>query len=265
MAQPLDVARSPYSIDMPSVRVITTADLIDAVKRGYADFLTIPTHLVMLGLIYPILGVFLAGSAFGYDLLPLLFPLVSGFALIGPFAGVGLYEMSRRREAGMEPTFQDAIQVFKTPALGSLIGMGLVLVAIFVLWLLSANAIFGFTIGRAPTEPYGVWLREIVTTPKGWALILIGNAVGFAFAVLVLTISVVSFPLILDRGVGVGMAIATSRRAVLANPRAMATWGLIVVGLLIVGSLPVFIGLAVVMPILGHATWHLYRKVVVAD
>lgn len=263
MAQLQDATHLVPLGDVPEVRKISTDDLRDVLARGYADFMTIPTHLFILGLIYPILGVFLASSAFGYDLLPLLFPLVSGFALIGPFAGIGLYEMSRRREAGIPPTYQDAIEVFRSPAIGSLIGMGLVLVVIFVLWLLAANTVFNLTIGRSPNEAYGEWLREIFFTPKGWALIVIGNLVGFVFAVLVLMISVVSFPLILDRRVGVATAIATSRRAVLANPFTMAMWGLIVAGLLALGSIPVFIGLAVVMPVLGHATWHLYRKVVV--
>ncbi len=251
-------------LDTPDVRTITGDDLKDALAKGYADFMAIPTHLVLLGLIYPILGLVLASSAFGYNVLPLLFPLASGFALIGPLAGVGLYEMSRRREAGLEPTWQDATQVFRSPAIGSIVAMGLVLVVIFVLWLLTAQAIFGLTIGLSPTESYGEWLRGILTTPRGWALILLGNAAGLAFAVLVLTISVIAFPLILDRGAGVGTAIATSRRAVLANPGTMAQWGLIVAGLVVLGSLPVFIGLAIVMPILGHATWHLYRKVVAA-
>lgn len=246
---------------IPAVRTITPADLTDVLRAGYADFLAIPTHLVLLSLIYPIVGVILAMSAFGYDVLPLLFPLASGFALIGPFAGIGLYDMSRRREAGLEPTWKDAGEVFRSPAIGSVIAMGVVLAAIFVLWLMTAKTIFALTIGLSP-DTYDAWIREILTTPRGWALIVIGNIAGFAFAVLVLTISVIAFPLILDRGASVGVAIATSRRAVLANPVAMALWGLIVAALLALGSLPLFIGLAIVMPILGHATWHLYRKVV---
>ena len=262
MATPHVFASHGSLVGPASVRTISTADLRDALSEGYADFMAKPTHLFVLGLVYPILGIWLASSAFGYDVLPLLFPLASGFALIGPLAGIGLYEMSRRREAGLEPRFQDAIEVFRSPAIGSVLGMGLVLVAIFVLWLLTAQAIFGLTVGISPTISYGDWLREILTTPRGWALVLFGNAAGLAFAVLVLTISVVAFPLILDRGAEVGAAMATSRRAVLANPGTMALWGFVVAALVFLGSLPFFVGLAVVMPILGHATWHLYRKVV---
>lgn len=263
MATPHVFASHASPVGAAAVQTITTADLKDALAKGYADFMAKPTHLFVLGLVYPFLGIWLASSAFGYDVLPLLFPLASGFALIGPLAGVGLYEMSRRREAGLEPTWADALAVFRTPAIGSVFGMGLVLVAIFVLWLLTAQAIFGLTVGLSPTVSYWEWLREIVATPRGWALVLLGNAAGFAFAVLVLTISVVAFPLILDRQAEVGAAMATSRRAVLANPGTMGLWGFVVAALVALGSLPFFIGLAVVMPILGHATWHLYRKVVV--
>jgi uncharacterized membrane protein len=105
----------------------------------------------------------------------------------------------------------------------------------------------------------------VLTTPEGYRLIVVGNAVGFIFAVVAFALSAVSFPLLLDRHVGVAAAIVTSVRAVLKNPVTMAAWGLLVAVALAIGSLPFFIGLAVVMPVLGHATWHLYRKVVEPD
>jgi uncharacterized membrane protein len=140
--------------------------------------------------------------------------------------------------------------------------MGAVLVAVFILWMLTAQLIFRITIGTLSSESVPALFRDVLGTGRGWALIILGNLVGAAFAVLVLTISVIAFPIILDRNVGVGAAIQASRAAVLANPVPMAIWGLVVAGLLALGSLPVFVGLAVVLPILGHATWHLYRKVV---
>ena len=257
-----DVITAGLSGPAPTIRTITTRDLTDSLKRGYADFMAMPSHLVFVGLIYPVIGFVLGAAAFGYDLMPLLFPLASGFALIGPLAGIGLYELSRRREAGIEVSWTDAFAVRRSPAIASIIGMGLVLVAIFLLWILTANAIFGLTMGARPPGSYGALLHEILTTRHGWALIVLGNVAGAAFAVLVLTISVVAFPYILDRNAGIAAAIDTSRRAVLANPRAMATWGAMVAGLLALGSIPVFVGLAIVMPVLGHATWHLYRAVV---
>lgn len=247
---------------IPPVRDVDGTDLRDALADGYADFMAMPSHLVFVGLIYPLLGVFLAAFAFGYEVLPLLFPLASGFALVGPLAGIGLYELSRRREAGLATSWRDAFAVLRSPAISHIVAMGAVLVVVFLLWLSTAYALFHALMGADAGVPYPDLIRLILTTGRGWALIVVGNALGFAFAVLVLTISVIAFPMILDRNVGIGVAMETSRRAVLANPRTMASWGAIVAGLVALGSIPLFVGLAVVMPILGHTTWHLYRRVV---
>lgn len=256
--------RSAVGGAAPAVRQLTTEDLKGVLRDGYADFMAMPSHLVFVGLIYPILGIFLSSLAFGQATLPLLFPLASGFALVGPLAGIGLYELSRRRERGEEPTWKQAFDVLRSPAIGTIVGMGLVLVVIFLLWMATAYTLFHAIIGPRLQESYPDLLREILTTGRGWALIVVGNVVGLAFAVLVLTVSVVAFPLILDREVGIGTAMETSRRLVLENPRTMTAWGAIVAGLLALGSIPLFVGLAVVMPILGHATWHLYRRGVAA-
>lgn len=246
----------------PNARIIGTDDLKAALAKGYADFMAMPSHLIFIGLIYPIVGIFLSSFAFGVATMPLLFPLASGFALVGPLAGIGLYEFSRRRERGEEPTWSEFFDVLKSPSIGSIVTMGVVLVVIFLLWLATAYGLFHAIMGDRVNDSYSDLIREILTTGRGWALILVGNAVGLAFAVLVLTISVIAFPMILDRNVGVGTAIEMSRRVVLANPATMAAWGAIVAGLLALGSIPIFIGLAIVMPILGHATWHLYRATV---
>jgi uncharacterized membrane protein len=246
----------------PPVNQVNTADLLGVLRKGYEDFLAMPSHVAFISLIYPVLGLLFASMAFGYDVLPLFFPLVSGFALVGPLAAVGLYELSRRRELGLETRWSDAIEVLRSPAIGSIVAMGAVLVVIFILWLLSAQAIWGFTMGGTRMESYGQLLREVLTTGRGWALIIIGNLVGFAFAALVLIISVIAFPMILDRNVGVGEAMATSRRAVLENPVNMSIWGVMVAAVVLVASVPLFVGLALALPILGHSTWHLYRKVV---
>jgi uncharacterized membrane protein len=207
-------------------------------------------------------GLVLAWLAFGYDMLPLVFPLASGFALIGPVAAVGLYEISRRREQGDDITWADAFGVVRAPAFGAIVVLGLLLLAIFLLWLGVAHAIYAVTLGPEPPAGVGAFVRDVFTTGAGWAMIALGVGVGFLFALLVLTISVVSFPLLLDRDVGLYAAVATSVRAVMANPGPMAVWGLIVAAGLAIGSVPLFLGLIIVMPVLGHATWHLYRKLV---
>jgi uncharacterized membrane protein len=245
----------------PEIHKIGVADIKDALAKGVDDFLAMPSHLVFLGLIYPLLGIPLAAA----NDLHLLYPLASGFALLGPFAAVGLYEVSRRREMGLDTSWRHAFDVLRSPAMPSIIVLGGILMVIFLCWLGAAQALYVGLFGNHPPTSLLRLLRESLTTPHGWALIILGNGIGFLFAVLVLSISVISFPLLLDRDVGVAVAIHTSVRAVVANPIMMALWGLIVAALLVLGSLPFFVGLALVMPILGHATWHLYRRVVQRD
>jgi uncharacterized membrane protein len=247
---------------LPEVCRIKAADLREVLIKGLDDFGAYRTDVIFLCLIYPFVGISLAWLTFGNESLPLLFPLASGFALIGPVAAVGLYEMSRRREQGIPITWADAFGAISSPASGAILVLGLALLAIFLLWLLAANVIYAVTLGPEPPVSIAAFVRDVFTTRAGWAMIVEGVGVGFLFSLLVLAISVVSFPLLLDRGVGLRTAVLTSIRAVAANPGPMAVWGLIVAGALVIGSIPAFLGLIFVMPVLGHATWHLYRKVV---
>jgi uncharacterized membrane protein len=265
MAQAHVVVGAGEAATAPVIRKIGLADLKDALSRGVDDFLAMPSHAVFLCLIYPVVGFVLARLVLGYNVLPMLFPLAAGFALVGPFAAIGLYEMSRRRELGLDVSWRHALDVFRSPSIGPILVLGLILVAIFLTWLAVAQAIYVASFGYTPAASMPHFIQQVFGTPAGWALIIVGNGVGFLFAALVLTMSVVSFPLLLDRDVGAATAILTSVRAVLANPVIIAIWGLIVAALLALGSIPAFFGLAVVMPVLGHATWHLYRKVVEPD
>ena len=249
----------------PIVRKIGVADLKDAVAKGIDDFLAMPTHVIFLAVIYPVVGLLLAAITFGYDLIPLLFPLAGGFALIGPFAAIGLYELSRQRERGVEVSWKHAFGLLRYPSLDAIAAMGLVLMIVFLVWLATAQLLYQSLFGYALPESIRQFLSDILTTPAGWTLIIAGNGIGFLFAALAMTISVVSFPLLLDRDVGAIVAMHTSVRAVLRNPLMMAVWGLFVAAALVIGSLPFFVGLAVVLPVLAHSTWHLYRKVVEPD
>ena len=248
---------------LPAVRRITVSDLREALRKGIDDFREIPTQAVFLGLIYPIVGLFLWSVMVRYDVLPLLFPLVAGFALLGPFAAVGLYELSRRRELGLDSDWHHAFDVLRSPARWSIFALAVLLLVIFGAWLGVAHTIYVRTMGDTPLASVFTFADKVLTTKPGWELIAIGNGVGFLFAVVTLMVSVVSFPLALDRKVDPATAIITSIRAVLVNPLPMMVWGFIVAVSLLAGSIPFLFGLAVVMPVLGHATWHLYRRVVV--
>lgn len=249
----------------PTVRHITMADLTDALRLGFEDFWAKPSHYVFLCLIYPIVGVILTQWSSGSNAVQLVYPLMSGFALVGPFAAIGLYEISRRRERGMDTSWRHAFDVRHSPALPSIAVIGAMLVALFLVWLYTAQSIYVSLFGDQPPASVSGFLEQVFTTSAGWKLIVLGNAAGFVFAVIVLATTAVAFPLLLDRDVGAVAAIETSARAVIANPGPMAMWGLIVAALLVIGSIPLFAGLAVVVPVLGHATWHLYRKVVEPD
>ena len=254
--------RGSRDIALPTVRRIRTSDLKAVLMRGLADFEAYRSDVIFICLIYPLVGILLAWLSFGYHFLPLLFPLASGFALLAPVAAVGLYEMSRRREQGHRIGWIDAFGVVRSPGFGAILVLGLVLLAIFVLWMLAAVVIYQLTLGPEPPLSITAFVRDVFTTSAGWTMIVVGVGLGFLFALLVLAISVVSFPLLLDRDVGLYGAVSTSIRAVAANPGPMAVWGLIVAGGLVIGMIPAFLGLIIVMPVLGHATWHLYRKVV---
>jgi len=261
------VARSGRSAAAapPQVRSLTRHDLRIALRRGLADFSAFRSDVVFLCLLYPVIGATLVWVAFHLDFLHLLFPLVAGFALIGPMAGVGLYELSRRREQGRPAGWADALAVLRNPSLGSIASLAAMQLALFMAWLFVADQIYAATLGLHTPASVGAFLTDLTTTQAGGVMIVLGTGIGFLFALAALSISVVSFPLLLERNVGVVTAVATSLRVTMRNPGMVCIWGLIVAVTLTLGAIPAFLGLVVVMPVLGHATWHLYRRAVSAE
>jgi len=213
-------------------------------------------------LIYPIAMLVVARIYAGYDVLPLVFPLLTGYTLIGPLVAIGMYELSRRRERGLDTSRSHAFDVIRFASIGSIVALSALLMLIYIVWLGIAWAIYQLNFGGAAPESILAFALQIVATPAGWATIFVGCGVGFVFATVTFTLSVVSFPMLVDRDVGFVTAVQTSVRAVAANPITMGIWAFIVASGLLIGALPFFVGLAVVLPVLGHATWHLYRKVV---
>ncbi len=256
------IAGASETPENPAIRKIGIGDLRQALVKGWDDFAAFPSQAVFIVLIYPVVGFILLQLALGNATLPLIFPLVAGFALVGPLAAVGLYELSRRRELGLDTHWTHAFDVLKNPSIYAIAALGIVLLILFSAWMMSAHALYMALMGPYAPDSIQTFLRDVLTTEAGWMLIVVGNAVGFVFAAIALTIGAISFPMLVDRDVGAAVAVWTSIRTMIANPVTMAAWGFIVGSLLLLGSLPFFVGLAVVMPLLGHASWHLYRRAV---
>ena len=248
--------------ELPMVQTLTFSDLRAALRAGYQDFVKTRADAIFLVLIYPVAGLVLFGFGLSKNMVPLLAPLILGFALIGPVAAVGLYEISRKREQGGTARWLDAFGVFRSPSFGAILALGFYMVMLLLVWLMVAQSIYVQTLGPDLPTTFGAFMSQVFKTGAGWTMILLGNAAGFLFAMLALAISVVSFPLLLDRKVGVPVAVVTSVRVFLHNPGVVLTWGLIVGAMLVLGAIPMLLGLIVVIPVLGHATWHLYRRAV---
>jgi uncharacterized membrane protein len=266
MASTFHVYFGPEALDTRiRLRMIEPRDCIAALREGLDDFLAMPTHGVFVAIFYAIAGIVLVGLTSFSNALHLVFPFAAGFALVGPFVAIGLYEMSRRREKGLRASWRDAFAVARSPALPSILALGLLLFFIFAVWIGVAQLLYDWLYGPKPPAAALPFLGDVLTTGRGWALILLGGLIGFGFAALALCLSIVSFPLMLDRDVGLVPAVVASVLTARDNPAAVALWGLIVAAALILGSVPLFIGLAIVMPVLGHATWRLYRRAIERD
>jgi cytochrome c oxidase subunit 2 len=251
-----------------AINRITIGDLKDVLVKGFDDFGAYRTDILFLIVIYPIISIVIIAASFNYELIPLLFPLASGSVIMGPFVGVFLYEMSRRRELNFERHHEDnhswanALSVIRSRNFGAIMLLGLILVALYLVWLGVAWWLYRAISGPQPLYSVGKFVQDLFLSEAGWWLIGLGCGLGFVFAAIVLVITNVAFPLLLDRDVGLATAIMTSIRAAALNPGAIAGWGFIVGAGLVIGAIPLFIGLVVVMPVLCHATWHLYRKLI---
>ncbi len=245
-----------------TINTLAVGDLKDALRKGFADFMAMPSHLIFIAAIYPIGMILLARLTYSYDILPMLFPLIAGFAIMGPLVGVGLYEISRRREMGLETTWSDVLKVWDSPGRGSILAVGLLLFIVFGAWMWAADRLYASLMGARTFDSIGGFLQAVLTTSAGWTLIVVGHAVGFCFAALAFLVSAVSFPLLLDRPVGAGAAIRASVLTVRRNAWVMTIWAAIIAAGLMAGTALFFAGLAVALPVLAHASWHLYRRAV---
>lgn len=244
-------------------RKITLRDLWGALRSGYDDYgANFGTFFVLIAFYFMsalVIALFATEQALWY----LAFPMVAGFNLLGPIVATAFFEMSRQREMGRTPNWMNAFSFIHTHSFAPILALTIVMMVLYVGWLSMAELIYFGTFGDRSPASLGEFIEQLFSTRHGAALISYGNLVGFLFAFAALAISVVAFPLALDKPVTSVTAISVSVRAVSSNAYVMAVWGLLVVALLLIGALFFLIGLAFTLPILGHATWHLYRKLVV--
>lgn len=255
-------AAAPLEGRLPAARRITPEDLSWALRQGWDDFNAKRGDILILALIYPVVGLLVFATVADVDAFALAFPLAAGLSIMGPAVASGFYEIARRREEGEPATWRHFFDPWRGRAGAPLAFMTLGLGAVFVLWVAAAWGIYSALFGDQPGLGVADFLVQVLTTPRGWALVMVGNVVGAMFAAVVLAASAVSFPMLVDRDTNAAAALANSLRTTAANPGAYLRWGLIVGVLLAAGSIPLFVGLAVVLPVLGYATWHLYTRAV---
>lgn len=254
-----------HDLAQPTINPLTMPDLGRALKRGFQDFTAMRTDVMFMAVAYPLIGLLIAGLAFQTSLAPLLLPVSAGFAILGPIVCVGLYEMSKRRERGTTPSWGQAFGAVRPEIIGPLLAMAAYLLMLFTAWLFAADLIHQVAMGGAVPATLGAFIVDVTTTTGGITMLVLGTLVGFVFALIALVTTVVAAPMLVDRPVGLPLAVSTSVRVARANTLPILAWGAIVAVLLAIGIATAFIGLIVVLPVLGHATWHLYRAAVSFD
>jgi len=249
------------ALDDPRVRALSVDDVSAALADGLRDFRAAPTFGLLIGAIYAVGGNLMLAFFASFDMLWLAYPMAAGFALVAPFAATGLYETSRRLATGESTAMSDLIGAVPPHAKRELAYMALVTAFGLIVWIYAAGFVYALFFGLRPAD-YTDIVTAVVSTPRGVAFLMTGNALGAVLATVIFSISVVSYPLLLDRDRDFVTAMITSIRVVLAAPMILMGWGIFVATMLVIAMVPMFLGLVVVLPWLGHASWHLYRRAV---
>jgi uncharacterized membrane protein len=245
----------------PHVRKIEVADVLDAIEQGVRDFARAPKYGMFFGGVYAVGGLLMFWVAVSLGYFYLIYPAVMGFALLAPFGAAGTYEISRRLEQGEKLSWSAVLGAVWRRAGRELGWLALVSMFTFIIWLDIAMFVFLAFYGlHVPT--FSDLFSQVLTTPYGLLFLLVGNGVGAIIALVVFSFTVVSPPLIVDRNVDFITAMSASVRSVRTNPKPMLVWAIVIGADLAIAFATFFVALLVVFPILGHATWHLYRRVI---
>ncbi len=250
---------------MPTARTVTPSDIVAALKDGLSDYTAAPMFGVFFGGIYALGGLFILACLTLIDMPWMIIPVAVGFPLIGPFVAAGLYEVSRERAAGRQPQWRDVLLVVVQQRQRQLGWMAFVVLFIFWMWIYQVRVLLAIFLGFQGFSSIGDFLTIVTTTSDGLGFLAVGTLVGAFLSLVLFCTTVIAMPLLLDRDLDFVSAMIVSFRVVFLNPVAMIGWGIIVAASAIVAMIPVFLGLLIVLPVLGHATWHLYRRAVQWD
>lgn len=256
-----DASHPITAADDPKVRALTLEDISGALADGMRDFRAAPGFGLLVGAVYTLGGNLLLAIFASLDMLYLAYPMAAGFALVAPFAAIGVYETSRRLANGEGTSISELIGAVPPHARREIAYMALVTAFGLIVWIYAAGFLYALFFGMRPLD-YGDIVTTAVSTPRGIAFLMAGNVLGAIIATIIFSVSAVSYPFLLDQDRDFVTAMITSIRVVLASPMVLMSWGIYVATLLVIAMLPMFLGLVVVLPWLGHASWHLYKRAV---
>ena len=248
---------------MPDVNALSVADLRAALMAGLSDFARAPLYGLGIGAIFALIGATIVLALTVWDIPWMIYPFAIGFPLIGPFAAVGLFEVSRRLEKGEPISWSIVFSAVWRQRGRELSWMAFVMLFFFWMWMYQVRLLIALFLGRLSFATLEKFFNIVLYTPEGWLFLAVGHLVGAALALVLFSITVVSIPLLMERNYDFVTAMITSVKSVVASPVVMLGWGVFVTLAIIAASLPLFAGLLVVLPILGHATWHIYKRAVV--
>ena len=258
MSEVTHVAASP----MPKIQALTFDQLQRAFTRGIADFAAKPVHSLAIGAACAFFGIAIVACISWLHIPWMIYPFAIGFPLVGPFFAVGLYEISRRLETGEPVTFGAIFSRMWVQRGRELSWMAFVVLFVIWVWVYQVRLLMALFLGMKSFSTLDKFVSIILTTPEGLGFLFVGHIVGAVLALVFFSITVISIPLLMERELDIVTAMITSVKVVLASPAVMIGWGIFVTLAVIFASMPVFLGFLIVLPILGHTTWHIYKKTV---
>ncbi|SDR18029.1 DUF2189 domain-containing protein [Pseudovibrio sp. Tun.PSC04-5.I4] len=259
---PVSAQSTGHKLVKPIVHQVTIGDITSSLKLGTLDFLNAPLIGLGFGAFFMIGGVLVTILSFWVDMSYISYPLACGFLLLGPFTALGLYEVSRRLQAGQTLYLRDLFGLMWELRRGEIAWMAFVVIFIQFLWMFKVHLLLALFLGMKGYGTFIQFAQTIFETSDGLLFLATGHLVGAIFAMLLFAVSVVSFPMLLDTELDFVTAMITSVKVVTGSPVIMIGWGLLITATLMVSMIPAFVGLLVTLPILGHTTWHLYKRVV---